>query len=262
MHWGTLLNAIFWNLEGWDCISTCSGNIDEPIERIIPRGLFMSLAFTSTQYIAVLSVAAGLGSVGKPWYDWHDGSLASIAGDAMGPLMSIALLAASVVGNAGMYLSQFIETAYLLSGAAEIGIIPRAFSRQLPRTEAPIVSIAFQWAIISMMVVCDFSDILVFDNFFSGMAVLLEFVAFFVLRRRRPDLARPYRVPTAALLLFVPALGFLGAMIYHCFTKSSKTAVLTCLAFAVGLPYGLWVAARERKNRQNGLGSALDELLE
>jgi amino acid transporter len=262
MRWGKLLNAIFWNMEGWDCISTCTGLISEPRERTIPRGLFMSLAVTSLQYLLVLMVASGLDPANHPWQKWSDGSLPSIVGDTMGPIMGGILLVASIIGNAGMYLSEFMEDSYLLQGAAEMGIAPRVFAKKLPVTGAPYMANAFQFVLISVIAVFDFSDIIVFDNFFSGMAVLLEFVAFFVLRWKQPDLPRPYRVPNAALVLFIPALGFLSAMLYHCFVKSGKASVLTISAFALGIPYGVWVTARERQSHARGERSAFDELFD
>lgn len=261
IRWGKVLNAIFWNLEGWDCISSLSGMVAEPREKNIPRGLFLSLALASVQYTLVLLVAAGLDPQHHPWYDWSDGSFPNLVVDKMGATMTFSLLVASIFGNFGLYLSEFTEDSYLLQGVAEIGLVPRAFGRRLHSTGAPCVANLFQFIIVSVLCVFDFSDIIVFDNFFSGMAVLLEFLAFFVLRWKQPDLPRPYRVPTWALMLFVPALGFLGAMLHHCFIKSGKASLVTILAFAAGLPYGLWVAYREKRQHELGIRSALDEYL-
>jgi len=54
---GKFANVLFWNLEGWDCISTCAAMIDQPRERTIPRGLMVALAAVTLQYLLVLLVA-------------------------------------------------------------------------------------------------------------------------------------------------------------------------------------------------------------
>mmetsp|Transcript_174537 Transcript_174537/g.559559 ORF Transcript_174537/g.559559 Transcript_174537/m.559559 type:complete len:179 (+) Transcript_174537:938-1474(+) len=174
--------------------------------------------------------------------------------------MGLWMLVASAVGNAGMYLSEFVEDAYLLQGAAEAGIAPSFFAMQMLFTKSPYVAGIFQFAIISVMVVFDFGEILVFDNFFTGMAVLLQFVSFFVLRWRRPDLPRPFVVPRLALSLFLPAVGILCFMLFHCFVKAGKASLVTAVAFALGTPYGCWVIRREQLRKATGGGSALDEL--
>lgn len=262
VNFGKLLNAIFWNLEGWDCISTMSALIQVPRARTITRGLFVSLTLTSLQYLLVLLIAAGISEETHPWQHWKDGALPTIVGGVLGPSMGVLLLAASAIGNAGQYLSEFMEDSCLIQGAAEIGIAPHVFARQMKSTGTPYMANILQLGIICLLVAFDFSDIIVFDNFFSGMAVALQFASFTSLRWRRPELLRPYRVPSAALVLFVPATVILFFMIYHCFLKSGHASTVTIIAFAVGVPYGSWVASGEKQSHNCGQRSALDELLQ
>eukprot|EP00928_Gymnodinium_smaydae_P056617 TRINITY_DN39980_c0_g1_i1.p1 TRINITY_DN39980_c0_g1~~TRINITY_DN39980_c0_g1_i1.p1 ORF type:complete len:540 (-),score=115.03 TRINITY_DN39980_c0_g1_i1:106-1725(-) len=256
IEYSKFVNTLFWNLEGWDCISTCAAMLVLPRERTIRRGLALALLVVVLQYLLVLLVAAGLGgAASQPWQEWTDGSLPSIGG-AQGPIMSGALLAASVVGNAGQYLAEFMEVSVMLQGAADVGIAPAAFAWRPLRSDVPLAAVVFQFAIVVLLVSFDFSDILVFDNCFTALAAALQFAAFFKLRQSHPELHRPYKVPSYMLILFGPACLVLGMVLYECLSKSSRGACISLGALALSAAYGAWVSRRE------DCAHAIDELLE
>lgn len=260
MQLGKMINVLFWNLEGWDCVSTCSALCEEPIERTVPRGLFIALAITSTQYLFVLLVAAGISKDTNPWQKWDDGTLPSI-GASLGVVMTGLLLISSLVGNAGQYMSEFLEDSYLLQGAAEIGVVPR-FLGKVWSSGAPYMANVAQLCIILVMLSFDFSDILVFDNFFCASAISLEFAAFFWLRWSQPDMRRPFRVPSWSFVLFPPAAVVLLVVVIHCLTKSWKAFAINATAFVLGLPYGWWISRKSQQQHEHGHRSSLDVLLE
>lgn len=258
---GKFINVVFWNMEGFDAISSCTTLIQEPKERTVTRGLLIALLIVTVQYVLVLLVAAASSSEAFPWQSWNDGSLPSI-GCAWGHYMGGCLLLASLVGNAGQYLSEFIEDSYMLQGAADVGLVPSIFSWKMPKSGAPWVANVFQIVLVAGLTLCDFSDILVFDNCFTAVQVIMEFMAFFYLRWAEPDLPRPYRVPTPLVALFFGALVLLVVVLYHSFSKSWHVAMINTAAFAVGVPYGLWVQRKSTEAEKRGDRSCLDELLE
>lgn len=261
MNVSKFVNVLFWNLEGWDCISTCVTMVDAPKEKTIARGGLVALTVVGLQYLSVLLVAAGISQHTLPWQEWDDGSLPTI-GCSLGTWMGGLLLLASVVGNAGQFLSEFFETSYMLQGAAHVGIAPRPFSWTLKRSDTPYVAVLFQLLIVALLVAMDFGDILVFDNAFTAASVAMEFAAFIALRVRQPDRPRPFRVSAPALALFVPALLCILAVLYHCFAHSWRTSLISLAAFSLGVPYGLWVAWRARREQVQGQRSALDRWLD
>eukprot|EP00392_Amoebophrya_sp_AT5.2_P002591 g2596.t1 len=90
------LCVLYWNLSGWDCVSTVAGEIEKP-ERNLAPALLYSLFLTVGQYIIILSVAAGTADV--PWSEWEDGSLPEIVKQVCGSYAGLALLAASCIGT-------------------------------------------------------------------------------------------------------------------------------------------------------------------
>eukprot|EP00971_Amphidinium_carterae_P049747 980655-Amphidinium_carterae.1 len=138
---------------GWDCIATCSALIQEPREKVIPFGLFTALLLASVQYIVILLVAAGVSDGKHPWNDWNDGSLPTIA-DSISPWVGVLFMLASLFGNAGQYLSEFMEDSFALQGAAEIGIVPRIFAKQLPESGLPYMANLAQFGCSGSAVSC------------------------------------------------------------------------------------------------------------
>ncbi|CAD7937853.1 unnamed protein product [Amoebophrya sp. A25] len=53
------LCVIYWNLSGWDCVSTVAGEIENPEKNLAPA-LKYSLILTVLQYVLILSAAAGV----------------------------------------------------------------------------------------------------------------------------------------------------------------------------------------------------------
>ena len=80
----------------------------------------------------------------------------------------------------------------------------------------PWVSVLFCGAIWALALRFSFERLISIDLVLYGAALLLEFVALLVLRRREPALARPFRIPgglTGATLIGVgPAMLILYAM--------------------------------------------------
>ena len=75
----------FWNYSGFDCISTCAGEIKDPANSV-PRGLFIALALIVISTMLPLLVAVG---VNKPhWQNWHDGSWCAALHFTVAPLGS------------------------------------------------------------------------------------------------------------------------------------------------------------------------------
>jgi amino acid transporter len=89
------------------------------------------------------------------------------------------------------------------------------------------------------------------DNFFSAAQGVLEFAAIVRLRIKRPEMARPYKIPlsTAGLVLFliVPICWSL-LICYVTVTDSVQAAVTICIGLVVGVllyvPFLWWDRAK------------------
>jgi len=205
---GIALVAILWAYDGWADLSFVGGEVKDP-QRVLPRALLLGTGTVVVLYLAAIAVY------------WHIVPLDRMAGS---PLIA-ADAAQAVIGRAGVVfvsLAIMISTFGTLNGSMMTGpriffamADDRLFFRRLaevhPRFGSPALCIVLA-AVLGVIYVSirQFADLA--DQFIIGIwpFYALGVAAVFVLRRRRPDAPRPYRVLGYPL---VPAL-FLLASVY------------------------------------------------
>ena len=188
---------------GWNAATYVTDELDRPREtlsRVLLLGtgivmtLYLLLNFTFL-YAAPVEALAGKLEVGYVAAQF-------IFGDAGATIMGIALALLLVATTSAM----------TLAGPRVLQVIGQDFHalRFLGRTNrhgVPLVAILMQAGLALVFVLtAAFESILVFAGFTLGVNTLFAVASVFVLRVRRPDLARPYRVPWYPL----PPLLFLG----------------------------------------------------
>lgn len=131
----------------------------------------------------------------------------------------------------------------IIYGMADRGLFFRSVGRVSPRFKSPSVAIGLSVALGCVYVLQnDFAQLA--DRFILGEwpFYTLTVAAVYVLRRKRPDLPRPYRVwgyPLLPALFLLASLGLMGNALV---TDPWDTGV-TLATIAVGLPaYALWKA--------------------
>jgi len=239
---GIALVAILWAYDGWADLSFVGGEVRDP-QRTLPRALLLGTATVVLLYLAAIAVY------------WHIVPLDRMVGS---PLIA-ADAAQAIMGRSGVVfvsLAIMISTFGTLNGSMMTGpriffamADDRLFFRRLadvhPRFGTPALCIVLA-AVLGVIYVSirQFADLA--DQFIIGIwpFYALGVAAVFVLRRRRPDLARPYRVLGYPL---VPAL-FLLASVYllgnYALTES-RIFLWDVLVILSGIPlYVVWSRRR------------------
>lgn len=190
---------------GWNAATYVIDELDRPeqtLSRVLLTGaaivmvLYLLLNFTFL-YVAPIDALAGKLEIGYVAAQF-------VFGDTGAAIMGVvlALLLVSTV------------SAMTLAGPRVLHVIGQDFSvlRFLSRTnvhDVPVVAIALQSALaVTLVLTATFESILIFAGFTLGASTLFTVAGLFVLRWRRPDFDRPYRVPMYPL----PPLVFLGLM--------------------------------------------------
>merc|ERR1712113_1288959 len=83
-----LITCLYWNLNGFDCSSTCAGEVRNPRRDYI-WGLLAALALIILTYFGTFLGTIAHGTV--PWNEWRDGSLIKIAEKQSGHLLAYCL---------------------------------------------------------------------------------------------------------------------------------------------------------------------------
>ncbi|KAL6878288.1 hypothetical protein ACP4OV_012458 [Aristida adscensionis] len=204
--WKLFLNTLFWNLNGWDGVSTMAGEVERP-GRTFPAALVSAVCMGSLGYL--LPLMAATGAVDAPPEAWGDGFFADAAGLVAGKWLKYWIGVGAALSCVGLYSATLSSAAYLLAGTAELGLLPALFASRAAVFDTPWASIAATGAIALGMSFASFDSIVAVTNFLYSLGMLLEFAAFVWLRVKRPGMARPYRVPVgtaaAAAMCAVPS---------------------------------------------------------
>ncbi|HVS76493.1 MAG TPA: amino acid permease [Steroidobacteraceae bacterium] len=241
------LIPVLWTYDGWSNLTSVGGEISRP-QTTLPLGLVLG-----TACVVLVYVLLNLGF-------WHALSASEMAASPL-----VAATAAARIPSIGSAGAALIATLVLVStfsglngsmmtdpriiyGMADRGLFFRPVARVSPRFRSPSVAIGLSAALGCVYVLeNDFAQLA--DRFVLGVwpFYALSVAGVFVLRRKRPDLPRPYRAWGYPL---VPALFLLAslAMIGNALVTDPRDTGLTLLIIALGLPaYAVWKRLERRR---------------
>jgi len=212
-------------LVGFDVIPQSAEEIDLPPRRIGVL-LVVSVLLAVAWYVAIsLSVAAGLDA--RALAD-SEMATADAASALWGTSWAGSLL---VVGGIGGILTSW--NAFIIGGSrvmfalGESGMLPRAFARIHPRYHTPHVSVLCI-GVLSCLSPLFGRTILVWLIDAGSFAVVVAYIfvplSFLALRRREPDMPRPFRLPAGRFIGALAAL--LGCALLTLYLPWSPAALI------------------------------------
>mmetsp|Transcript_8229 Transcript_8229/g.22832 ORF Transcript_8229/g.22832 Transcript_8229/m.22832 type:complete len:486 (-) Transcript_8229:39-1496(-) len=223
--WRPLLNNLFWNLNSFDAAGSYSGEVDNPGKNF-PLAMLWGVIFVVAGYFVPLLIAIGAADFDRE--AWTDGFLAQVATDIGGTWLGAWTVFAAAISNIALFQAELSADAFQLMGMADRGHIPKIFSKR-SRHGTPTNGIILGTAVIVVMGISDFDQLIEMLNFNYAISLLMEYSAFIKLRISRPDLDRPFKIPlgtTGCVLLLAPT------MIVTMLVMSLAT--FTTIAFAIG----------------------------
>lgn len=188
--------------------------MNEP-RRNYPRALMLSLPLTVAAYL--LPVLIGVAVTVDPAMWSEDAGWPVIARMLGGRWLGLALAIAALLSAWALCNSQLLYVSRLPYAMAQDGWLPAVFARASRRTGVPHVALVTSCALSALFAALPFGKIVIIDVLLYTAAPALEFAALVALRRRQPELARPFRVPggTVGLLcVTIAPLCVAGAMIF------------------------------------------------
>jgi APA family basic amino acid/polyamine antiporter len=192
---------------GWNAATYLTSELDDPARTLsgvliggtlVVTVLYILLNFTFL-YVAPMDAMTGQLEIG---YIAADHAYGGTGAQLMGIILA-ALLISTV-------------SAMIMAGPRVLQVIGQDFTafRVLATTnvhDVPYVAIAVQSLVTLIFILtASFESILVFAGFTLGLNTFFTVLGVFVLRRRRPELARPYRIPLFPLppLIFLALTGW------------------------------------------------------
>jgi amino acid transporter len=236
---GIGLIAALWAYDGWENLTTLSGEVKNP-ERNLPLALVGGVLIVIVVYLSINAAyvrALPLSQIAAS---------SSVAADAAGAVLGRA--GSSVVGALVM-LSVFgtlngsiLSSPRVFFAMAEDGLFFKTVGRVHPKFETPYVAIGFSVALAVIYVLLrDFMQLA--EGYVLGVWPFLALCAIglFTLRRKKPDFPRAYRVPGYPV---VPALFVLATFIVvgNALYAQFWSTMMSILITLAGVPlYYLWI---------------------
>ncbi len=249
---------IYYAYTGWNAASYLAGEVREP-QRLLPRAILLGTGGVILLYLAVnmvyalaLTPADIRGIIDAPGNHQGWDAVAPIAEIAAARLFGTRWAAPLSVAFGVMLLSSL--SAYLLIGPrvlfamAQAGQFPSIAGRLTRRANTPGVATVFQIAVSLLLLwIGSVESLILYAGVGLSIFSMLAMSSIYILRRRRPDLPRPFRTPgypiTPAIYLVLTGLMTLAA-----FSQRPKVSAYALASILAGVPvYYLWESVKQRK---------------
>lgn len=246
--WSGILRGsavIFFAYIGFDAVSTTAQEAKNP-QRDMPIGILGSLTISTILYILVAIVLTGV--VSYTFLNVPDPIAVGV--DAMGgglfwlrPIIKIAAIA----GLSSVILVMMLGQPRIFYSMSKDGLLPPIFSKVHPKFKTPYIS-----QIITGIIALILAGILPINilgelvSIGTLLAFVIVCVGVIVLRRQKPDLARPFKTPLVPL---VPILGA-GICLLQMYSLPLDTWLRLIIWMALGFVIYFTYSVRNSKLRQ------------
>jgi len=221
-------SIIFFAYIGFDMVSTAAEEVRDP-QRTMPRGIIFSLIICTVLYILVAGILTGIVSY-KQLNNSHPVShaLLQIGMNSAGTIISIG----AICGLTTVLLAILFGQSRIFFSMSRDGLLPGAFSVVHPTFRTPWISSLIVGIVVAL--IAGFTPILEvaeMTNIGTLAAFVLVSLAVWQLRRTRPDLHRPFRVPWVPVVPIASAI----ASLILIFTLPNITKIRFVVWLAIGL---------------------------
>jgi APA family basic amino acid/polyamine antiporter len=257
---GSAMMAALWAYDGWSNMPMVAGEVRDParnIPRALSRGMLAVIVvycLTNLAYFYALSVD----EVGQAHSTLHRDAapVAAVAaktafGDAGAKFIAVAF----IISALGALNSSVLTGARVPYAMACDGVFPSVISRLHPRSRVPVAAMCLQATWASVLALSGTFDQLT-DYVVFALWIFYALVAssVFVLRRKRPQVERPYRTFGYPI---VPALFVLVAvwLVINTLVNRPIESLVGLVLIAIGWPIRHFIVKRTHSVSRDGVNA-------
>lgn len=244
VSFGTAMTQLFYVMfaySGWNAASYLAGEVKNP-GRTLPRSLLLGAGLVVALYLGlnvVFAYAVPLSDVG---FDNAERvpqlAVANLFGSRVGDVFSV-ILGLTFLATVSAFIITGPRVYYAM---ARDGLFPSIAGRVSAKGQVPTYAMILQsiCAILILLFVERFRDLYQYAAVGLSLFALLFIGAVYVLRRRRPEMERPFRVPGYPVVpaIFMAVTVFMAVFAFKQWTKPSLYSVVSIL---LGIPvYYIW----------------------
>jgi basic amino acid/polyamine antiporter, APA family len=236
---GAMSKALF-SYDSWYTVTFAAEEVKDP-ERNLPRSLILGTLGIMVAYTAAVAAYLYLVPIGEMATVTENSIATEAAVRMIGPAGGAFIAVAILVSTFGCVNGLTLAGARVVYAMSRDGLFFHGAGRVHPRHRTPAMALLLHGVVAGLLTLTGtYSNLLTMTAFSSLLFNVLTVVGLFVLRRKRPDLPRPYRVwgyPVVPLLFVVVGVFFL---VYIPVANPRYTG-FGLLLTALGVPaYLLW----------------------
>ena len=225
-------SLVFFAFIGFDVVATSAEEVKNP-QKTLPRGIFAGLAIVTVLYVGVSLVLTGM----VPYTVLADDPNASLATAfvAVGAGWAAQVISVGILaGLTTVIMVLLLGLSRVIFAMSRDGLLPRWLSVTSEKRRTPVRIQIISGTVVAL--IAGLTDVGVLEemiNIGTLSAFVLVSVAVVVLRKKRPDLPRAFKVP------FSPFLPILSAVL--CLWLMLNLTTLTWARFGIWLALGVAV---------------------
>ena len=229
---------VFFAFIGFDEVITLAEETRDPT-RTVPRALLLALGVSTILYIAVAIAAVSV--LGAAALAASPRPLADVMAHVLGERGATVVAAIAVLTTTNTTLLALTAASRMLYGMARAGAMPRVLATVHPRRGTPIAALVTGVVVAAgFAVLGDFTLIAAVTDFAVYVVFLAVNASVILLRRTRPDLARPFAVPGAiAGVPVIPVVGLASVALMMTQLAPSAIALGTAMCATGVIAAGL-----------------------
>ena len=191
---GVGLALVLWGYSGYEQTSSCAEEVSNP-QRSFPIALALTVPVAIATYIlpTLLSLAA-LGN----WQDWNSRYYVDAARAIGGPAIGFAMFVSAAVCNLSLLNATTLTGTRMPFAMADDGYLPRRLASVHPKFGTPATAIVLSALLCAVFAVQSLAQIISVYIWLRIAVTVLTVLACWRLRKTRPEMARPFRVPGGA----------------------------------------------------------------
>jgi amino acid transporter len=193
IHFSTLGLALFtvmWNFCGWDNTMTYAEEVEKPVRSYIRSTIIAFAIIFAVYFITILTAQAScinytvLNDEGFP-------AVGSILG---GNWLGALIAAGGMASTLGLFSAVLLSVSRVPKVMSDDKLLPKTLHKIHSKFKTPYISIIVCAAIVSIMILWTFADLLIIDITLYGAGLFLEFISLIVLRKKLANAKRPFKI--------------------------------------------------------------------
>ncbi|HKD72332.1 MAG TPA: APC family permease [Candidatus Acidoferrum sp.] len=180
-----------WLYSGYEQCSSVAEEIENP-QRSYPRALAIVVPLSvATYFLPALFSLAALGN----WQEWNTAYFSTAAKLIGGGWLGFLMTAAAMLGNVSLLNATVLTSTRMPSSMAEDGYLPPVFAAKHKKFGTPWIAILISSAIYALLAFHTLAQLLTVYVWLRILVTVLTVLAAWRLRKARPEMKRPFRIP-------------------------------------------------------------------